>query len=620
MKKTILVLLLIFLSSAPLTAVKGQGTYILITENGVEGSDNITQEGNIFTIIEPIRNPIKILVNDIVLDGDNNKMEVVTSYDAITLTGRNNVIVKNIRINIARNGIVLESSNMCTIQNCTIKTGNDGIRLTDASTQNIILENTIMANERVGVLLKEQSNDNAISGNIINENLVGIAFEDSHRNEVFDNQINGNTLDGIHSDASNENLFHHNVANENDQGLALRDGSTNNQVYDNMFNYNLDNGIDVDESDNNRLYDNEMGYNIDYGIDVDVCTLNHFYQNNIHDNRGGIDFDQAEGNYIYSNNFVENRNQVTYDSEKNHWNTSLSIGGNYWSDYVGEDLDGNGFGDASRYFRSIIIGGVETIDTDNLDYYPLMHPFRRVSAITCSISSPTLLLEESILISGTLDPALETEISLTIDGPDDYTETLPTDLDGGYTYAFSPDATGTWTVQTSWAGDIDYHSTESKMIEFTVEAPPPEPIPTKIADLGFDSTFEIDTTLTITGYLYTLDNSGVGGENVEVAWVRESDHDIVIESVTLTTKSSGMFTHTFTLDESGHNYILIGNFAGKDLYLPATEVESPPFEVGMPMIEPTDEPRGIPGFSILSIGIAFLMLPHILQKNIRKDL
>ena len=544
-------------------------------------------------------------------------MEVVTSYDAVTLIGRSNVVVKNIRVNIARNGILLESSNMCTIQNCTIKTsGNDGIRLTDAARANTIHENTITAKERLGILIKEQSNDNEISGNNINENLVGgIVFEESHRNEVFDNQINGHTYDGIHLDASNENLIHHNVANENDQGLALMDGSTNNQVYENVFNYNLDNGIDVDDSNDNRVFDNEMGYNPDYGIDVDFCTLNHFYQNYIHDNSGGIDFDQAHGNLIYSNNFVDNVAQVAYDSEENTWNIDPPTGGNYWSDYTGEDLNGDGFGDTPRHFKSITIGGKTTIDEENLDYYPLMAPFRRVSAITCSISSPTLLLEESIDIFGTLDPALETEIILTLDGPDDNTETLSTDLDGGYTYSFSPDATGTWTVQTSWAGDVDYYSTESDVIGFTVEAPPPEPIPTKIADIGFDSTFEINTALTITGYLYTLDNSGVGGEDVEVAWVRDSDHNIVIESVTLTTQSSGIFTHTFTLDESGHNYVLIGNYAGKDLYLPATEVVSPPFEVGMPIIEPTDEPGGIPGFPILSLGIAFLLLPHILQKK-----
>jgi nitrous oxidase accessory protein NosD len=72
----------------------------------------------------------------------------------------------------------------------------------------------------------------------------------------------------------------------------------------------------------------------------------------------------SHNNVIYHNKFVnsllytENRNGTQF-TPKNSWDNGLE--GNYWSDYTGEDADGDGIGDTPYM-----------VGKDNVDNYPLM--------------------------------------------------------------------------------------------------------------------------------------------------------------------------------------------------------------------------------------------------------
>jgi parallel beta-helix repeat protein len=71
---------------------------------------------------------------------------------------------------------------------------------------------------------------------------------------------------------------------------------------------------------------------------------------------------------IFHNNFINNGQQVYSLDSVNVWDDGYPSGGNYWSDYVGVDVDGDGIGDTPYI-----------IDADNRDRYPLMEPRKTVS-------------------------------------------------------------------------------------------------------------------------------------------------------------------------------------------------------------------------------------------------
>jgi len=69
----------------------------------------------------------------------------------------------------------------------------------------------------------------------------------------------------------------------------------------------------------------------------------------------------AAGNLLYYNNLIS-LTLPGYDAGSNQWDDGSE--GNYWSDYTGEDGDGNGIGDTPY-----------SIPPNGVDRYPLMSPY-----------------------------------------------------------------------------------------------------------------------------------------------------------------------------------------------------------------------------------------------------
>ncbi|MEM3824590.1 MAG: NosD domain-containing protein [Candidatus Bathyarchaeia archaeon] len=187
-----------------------------------------------------------------------------------------------------------------------------------------------------GIFIQPASQGNVISNNKLIDNYHGI-YVSSSNNQICDNIITSNYY-GIHLYSFGNNTISRNT-------IAL----------------NVNIGIFLASSLNNKISRNFISQNI-LGVHLYYSRDNKFYGNNISNNYCGAYLDSLSSNNIfYYNNFNDNTNHSWSDAA-NFW--SLNGEGNYWDDYVGQDLNMDGIGDDPYIINEI-----------NRDYNPFMGAF-----------------------------------------------------------------------------------------------------------------------------------------------------------------------------------------------------------------------------------------------------
>ncbi|MFC1738697.1 nitrous oxide reductase family maturation protein NosD [Planctomycetota bacterium] len=235
-----------------------------------------------------------------------------TVYDSSTNAGTfyaidcQNITIRDLTCTNNGNGVCLRNTHDSTIENIVATNNKWGIHLA-LSTYNVLAGNMASSTDRDCesiIYLRASSHNNTISGNTVNSSVLwkGIELRESNGNIVTDTAVTSCS-----------------------PGIRMYKASYS-TVTDNIF-----------ESGGTAVY-------------IVSSSDNVLARNLIKKNWSGIQLTGAVNNQIYNNDFIYNGLQATSSGSGNVFNLPAPTGGNFWSNWMTPDEDGDGFVDYPYVF------------------------------------------------------------------------------------------------------------------------------------------------------------------------------------------------------------------------------------------------------------------------------
>ena len=318
----------------------------------------------------------------IVVEGGTHTGQFILDK-SISLEGRGSPVLRG----DGRGSVVVITADRCRLQGFVIEHSGRDLQREDS-----------------GLLLK--SHGNVIEGNELRDVLYGIYLYHSERNTIRNNRVHGRTEievggrgAGLHLWNSSDNLIEGNVVTDARDGMYIQ-SSHRNRIHRNHVS-RLRYGLHYMNSDDNRFEDNTFEHNVagaaimyskriefrrnvfahnrgfsSFGILFQDCEDNIAEDNLIIDNATGVFmealhrsafrrnviaendlalmvYSNSEGNILTQNQFLENLSPLRIVGKRAGAVWSEGGTGNYWSDFEGYDLDGDGIGDVPHKVQNV---------------------------------------------------------------------------------------------------------------------------------------------------------------------------------------------------------------------------------------------------------------------------
>lgn len=280
---------------------------------------------------------IRITAADVVVDGlivRDSGDELIDQHAGIFIqSGAHRAVVRNCDLTYNLFGVYIQSVRNVEIRN------------------NVITGKRDYASARRGNGIQLYDSEGAqIVGNNISFVRDGIYVDVSHHAVFRNNRIHHGRY-GTHYMNSNYNVWEGNDSYHNRGGLALME-VRNLVVRNNRAWGNSDHGImlrTIQDSviEGNIVAGNQRGFFI---YDAEYNTVRN---NLVVDNVTGVHLAAGSiNNQVTSNDFISNRTQIKYVASRDVvWGKGR---GNYWSNYVGWDRDGDGIGDVQYEANDLV--------------------------------------------------------------------------------------------------------------------------------------------------------------------------------------------------------------------------------------------------------------------------
>jgi parallel beta-helix repeat protein len=198
-----------------------------------------------------------------------------------------------------------------------------------------------------GQIYLENCNHSIMSNLDLSDGCISISLKDCNDIRILNNNLSSNCFNGIKAENCNNMTIDGNFIDDNlREGIYLGGGNYNSFLNNIIRNNGYRAGIrGFGFCNNNTFHNNKFKNNIE-GLSFGLsCTDNNISGNLFISNlASGISFEGGcEYNLIFSNFFRKNSKHCAQTMLNNNWNNSEI--GNYWDNYTGLDVNGDGIGD-----------------------------------------------------------------------------------------------------------------------------------------------------------------------------------------------------------------------------------------------------------------------------------